>query len=220
MKSKLIYFSALLSFTFFVFVSPTKAQDEKDKTVSAKQSESQCAVEGFSFDCPDDFVINDKIEKKSIIFESNSGSLLTYLFISTSPKFTDKNKIGRKIAENFGSFDVKNLKWKNLDRPFFMTLNSKYKKGETNYFGFDGVNLLNFIVRQFSFQGKDIYVGYAYKIAENDTKERFENQLGGENAVGCTAVASWRNLVTKEKKEKKQYCTLSIKIASLQNREK
>jgi hypothetical protein len=98
-----------------------------------------------------------------------------------------------------------------------MNLDSKYKKGETNFFGFDGKILLNFVNRQFSFNRKEIYVGYAYQLDDNDAKSQFENPSGGENAVGCNAVASLINSITKEKKGKEQYCTITGITGSVQN---
>jgi hypothetical protein len=48
-----------------------------------------------------------------------------------------------------------------------------------------------------------------------DAKSQFENQLGGENAVGCNAVATLINLITNEKKEKNNIVTSPFKWLAL-----
>jgi hypothetical protein len=208
MKLKLIFSIVVFSFTFLQIDAQVKR---------IKKSKPKCAVKGFLFDCPEDFVKEDTISSESIIFKGDSDNLVTYLFISTSIGFADKDKVVKKIAENFGSTESKKLQLKDITEPLLMDLDSKYKKSENSFFGFDGKILLNFVNRQFSYKGKKIYIGYAYKLDDTDAKAEFENPSSGENAVGCNAVASLINSITKEKKDKEQYCTLTAFTGSALN---
>jgi hypothetical protein len=215
MKLKRIFALTWLSFSLIYF--PVKAQTENNKKAEAqKNTGSQCNLKDLTFDCPEDFVKDDEIGDETLIFKSSQGSLLTYLFISASAGFADKEEIQKRIAAKFSSPKSKEFVWKKAKSSFFMSLKSEYKKGESSLVGFGGDMLLNLITRQFLFKNREIHLGYVYKMKAADPKAQFENLLGGENAVGCNAVATLLNSITQESKEKKQYCYLQLKLAALQ----
>lgn len=215
MKLKRIFVWIWLSFSLVYFpVNAQTANNKKSKT--PKNTGSQCLVKGLSFDCPDDFVKDDKIGDKTLIFKSTEGGLLTYLFVSTSTGFADKAEIQKRIAGKFNSSKPNKFVWKNVETSLFMNLRTKYKKSESSFFGFNDDILLNLINRQFLFKNQEIYIGYVYEMKDSDPKIQFENPLGGENAGGCNAVVTLLNSITRESKQKKQYCYLQVEIGAVQ----
>jgi hypothetical protein len=75
--------------------------------------------------------------------------------------------------------------------------------------------LVNFVSRYFEFNGKTIVLGYGYDTDSDGLAQLFERgEAIGDNAIGCNAIATTLNSITKEKKGKLQYCSLTALTAS------
>lgn len=218
MSFKKILTALLLVFSFLLINSQISAQVKKiPNPIDKSEQNSLCSIGGFQFVCPDDYTKIEVIGKNTLLFKGNSSNLESYLFVSVPGNSVEENKVKKAIEKKFGSDNSKKFVWKQLKNPFLMTLDSKYAKTKSGSMGFDGSKLLNFISRQFLFKNKNISIGYVYDMQVVDAKSQFEKELGGDYAVGCNAIASLINSITKENKGRAQYCSLSVEIRKTQN---
>ncbi len=95
-----------------------------------------------------------------------------------------------------------------------MNLETKYEKKIVNWLGYKN-KLVNFVSRYFEFNEKTIVQGYGYDTDSDGLVQLFERGNAiGDNAIGCNAIATTLNSITKEKKGNLQYCSISALSAS------
>ncbi len=95
-----------------------------------------------------------------------------------------------------------------------MNLETKYEKKIVNRLGYN-YKLVNFVSRYFEFNGKTIVLGYGYDTDSDGLAGLFEEGDGiGDNAIGCNAIATTLNSITKEKRGNLQYCSITALSAS------
>lgn len=93
-----------------------------------------------------------------------------------------------------------------------MNMKTKYEPKVFASLGISGEYLLEFKAYVFELKDKKVILGYVSN--ESDSKKIDEilfnkgNSLG-DNAAGCNAVVTALNSITKEFKEKDQYCFLT-----------
>ncbi|HSK73810.1 MAG TPA: hypothetical protein VK892_19085 [Pyrinomonadaceae bacterium] len=214
-KLNKIFTILLIVFSFLMANSQTNAQVEQtEKSSASKKQTSSCSIGTINFTCPDGFTKEETTVKNTLLFRKEYMDLVTYLFVSVPSGNFEEAKIKETIAGKFSPNTAKKFVWKEVKNPLLMNLESSYKKSAKNLLGFDGKRLFNYLDRSFSFKNKNIFVGYVYEMKDVDVENHFKKGLGGENAVGCNAVASIINSVTKEKEGEKQYCSLSITIGT------
>lgn len=122
----------------------------------------------------------------------------------------DQAKVGKSIAQAISSKNDK-FSWKRLSDVFEMDTKTKYKYHLVSFLGLSDEMLVEIKAFIFNIRGKKLVLGYLYDWSDSKRENirTFEkgNSLGG-SGPGCNAVVTALNSVTKEFKEKEQYCTL------------
>jgi hypothetical protein len=121
--------------------------------------------------------------------------------------------LAEKITSKLLPSESQNFVWKDIDSPVLMTLESKYQKSAKNIQGFNDKVRVNFVNRHFFFNNKDIFVGYGYEMERDiNVRKSFDEGLGGENAIGCNALAEIIFSITREKSKEDANCTLTLSL--------
>jgi len=203
----------LLNFRFAIVLlacsTVLSVQGQTKKSVKKSNKAASCKISTINFKCPEDFTKEQVVGENSILFKRNYEGSITYFFVAISQQEFDdtlvRNAIAGKISEN--PSDV--FRWKDVKVPLVMNLETKYEKKVVNRLGYNK-KLINFVSRYFEFKGKTIVLGYAYDTDSDGLVRLFERgEAIGDNAIGCNAIATTLNSITKEKKGNLQYCTIS-----------
>ncbi len=164
------------------------------------------------FICPAGFVMLPEVDRKTRLFQSKDKENSLYLFVSVpTGEFVDstvKKAIENQYAANPGNA----FQWKPVKNPMTMDVKTKHENRVTASFGLWDKHLVELKAFIFSVKGKIIVIGYASDWGEEPwlNKRLFDKGEGlGDTAVGCNAVVTLLNSITREFKEKKQYCSLS-----------
>ena len=102
--------------------------------------------------------------------------------------------------------------WKTVDKPLVMGTDTKNKFDVSAVMGLGESNLIEVKGYIFQLDGRTIVLGYLsdWGAASESNRTRFrEGSAIGDNAAGCNAVVTTLNSITKEFKEKRQYCFFS-----------
>jgi len=177
---------------------------------------SACKIGTTTFACPDGFVKLPDVDSETRLFRLKREDLL-YLFVAVpSGDFVDSG-LKEALEKYYSGASSRAFQWNTVKNPLYMAIDTKYENKVSASFGFWDKHLLEFKFFIFSVNGKDILIGYVSDWGEAPwlNKRLFEKGEGlGDSAVGCNAVATLLNSITKEFKSKKQHCTIS---GSIQN---
>lgn len=176
------------------------------------QKKVSCRVGTTTFACPKDFVKLPDVNPETRLFRSKAKDEALYIFVVIpSGDFVDLAL--KKALEKYyvgGSND--SFQWKVINNPLTMDVDTKYENNVAASFGFRDKHLLELKYFTFSVKGKNILIGYVADWGEEPglNKRLFEKGEGiGDTAVGCNAVVTILNSITKEFKERQQYCSLT-----------
>ena len=195
-------------------VSITQGQSKRKKAISKVNSTVSCKIATTVFKCPEDFTKEKNIDENIQLFKRNYEGYITYFFVAMPKAEFDDSNLRKTIAEKLSGKSAEDFRWKDINEPLVMNLETKYEKKVVNRIGYND-KLINFISRYFDFNGKTIVLGYGYETEGAGLVNFFEKGEGiGDNAIGCNAIATTLNSITKEKKGNLQYCTLSALSAS------
>lgn len=173
-----------------------------------------CAIAGIKLDCPSNYFKEVKTtDPKTRIFRYSEKENRLYLFYSVPEGVFDPARIGQLVLGTYPNSKGEQFAWKTLDNPLVMDTRTNYKYDFSSSIGLSDRFL--FEVKSFAFdvEGKKLVLGYVTDYSEDTAtnKQMFEKQIGfGDNAPGCNAVVTALNSVTKEFKEKAQYCSLTV----------
>lgn len=210
-KRKLLNLKVFLLLILSVaVVSSVEAQNKLKKQV---EKNALCKIGTTEFKCPNDFKQEQIVDKETILYKYQNEDTTIYFFISIPSKNFDDAAVRNLISAKISGRTSDVFRWKELEEPFVMSLESKY---ETKIVGQLGYNrkLVNFVSRYFDFNGKIIVLGYGYDTKNDGAKEMFERGDSiGDQAIGCNAIAATLNSITKEKKGDLQHCFIRIKTA-------
>jgi hypothetical protein len=185
------------------------SQGQTKKPLKTSKKTILCKIGATSFKCPDDFQKEQIIDKNTILFKQNYNGSITYFFVAIPEQEFDDTNIRNIIAGKLSKKNSDIFQWKKVEVPIAMDLETKYEKKIVNRLGYNS-KLVNFMSRYFEFNGKTIILGYGYDTDSDGFNELFESgEAIGDNAIGCNAIATTLNSITKEKKGKLQYCSLT-----------
>lgn len=202
----------------FLFVSlivtATQGQIKRKKTVKKTIKAELCKIGTTNFKCPDDFLKEQTVDENTILFKQNYEGSIIYFFVAIPEKEFNDIQVKNIIAAKFSGNQSDIFRWKDVKQPLVMDLETKYEKKIMNQLGYNN-KLINFVSRYFEFNGKTIVIGYGYDADSDGMMSIFEKGNAiGDSAIGCNAIATTLNSMTKEKKGNLQYCTLSAFTAS------
>lgn len=212
-SSNLKYFfvSLLVIGSFFL---TTQGQSKRKKSVAKVNKTLSCKIGTTVFNCPEDFTKEQITDKDIQLFKRDYEGSITYFFVAIPKTEFDDANIRNSIAEKLSGKPADGFRWKDVSTPLVMDLETKYEKKIVNRIGYN-YKLINFVSRYFDFNGKTIVLGYGYDADGDGSVKFFEKGEGiGDNAIGCNAIATTLNSITKEKKGHLQYCSLSGFTAS------
>lgn len=190
------------------------AQGQAKKTVKKSKNTTSCKIGTINFKCPEGFTKEQNVEENTILFKQNDEGLTTYFFVAFPQKEFDDTIIRNLIAGKISGKQSDVFRWNDVKVPLVMNLETKYEKKVINRLGYNN-KLINFVSRYFEFNGKTIVLGYAYDTDSDGSVRLFERaEAIGDNAIGCNAIATTLNSITKEKKRNLQYCFISGLIMS------
>jgi len=184
---------------------------------SVAAQESNCAIHDVMLDCPSEYFKEVKVDDKETRIYKYAGKGKDMFFFATVPsKVFDAHKIGDLVLKS-SSTNSKPLEWKVEKDPLIMSTRTKYKYDLVASLGLSSSKLLEVKGFVFAIDGKKVVLGYVSDLSEdnNTNQRRFKAGQGySDNASGCNAVVTALNSVTKEFKDKNQYCFLSAFGAS------
>jgi hypothetical protein len=205
----------ILTFLLLYTNSQVSAQGKRKKKLTVKKVEkSICKVNNITFKCPDGFSKPEKLDENAILLKRSYEGSITYLTVlapnSNSEEGLTEN-LAKQIIAKLLPNDSQNFVWKNIDSSALMDFNSKHQKSVENIQGFNDKIRFNFVNRHFFFNNNDIFIGYGYEMEkEENARKLFDEGLGGDNAIGCNALAEVIFSITKEKIKKDEICSLTL----------
>jgi len=202
----------LLFFSSVAFTA--QGQIKGKKTVNKSNKASACKIGTTNFKCPDDFVKEQNIDENTILYRQNYEGSIIYFFAAIPQQEFDDTQVKNIIAGKLSGKPSDIFRWKDVKMPLVMNMETKYEKKIVNQLGYNN-KLINFVSRYFEFNGKTIVLGYGYDSDSDGLVRLFEKgEAIGDNAIGCNAIATTLNSITKEKKGNLQYCFISGLSAS------
>ena len=193
----------LVCSTTFVIQGQTK------KLVKKSKKATSCKIGTTNFKCPDGFTDEQTVDENTILFKQNYEGSIIYFFVALPREEFDDTLVRNVIAGKISGKQSDIFRWKDVKVPLVMNLETKYEKKVINRLGYNN-KLVNFVSRYFEFNGKTIVLGYAYDTDSDGLVRLFERaEAIGDNAIGCNAIATTLNSITKEKKGNLQYCSIS-----------
>ncbi len=185
------------------------AQTKNKRTIN----KSACKIGNTNFRCPDYFKQDRIIDKETTLFKYESEGTIVYFFAAVPQKEFDDTIIRNLIAGKINNKPSDVFRWRDVKKPGVMNLETKYETKIVNRLGYNN-KMINFVTRYFNFNGKNIVLGYGYDTNSDGLVEIFEKGNAiGDQAVGCNAIATVLNSITKEKKGGLQYCFLNVSIS-------
>jgi hypothetical protein len=194
-----------------LLICPTvlTVQGQTKRRVKKSNTVTSCKIGTTLFKCPEDFTKEQIVDGNTILFKQNYEGSIIYFFAAFSQQEFDDTLVRNVIGGKISGKQSDTFRWKDVKVPLVMDLETKYEKKVINRLGYNN-KLINFITRYFEYNGKTIVLGYAYDTDSDGLVRLFERgEAIGDNAVGCNAIATTLNSITKEKKGNLQYCTLS-----------
>jgi hypothetical protein len=189
-------------------------QGQTKKVVKKSNKAFSCKIGTVSFECPEDFKKEQVVDENTILFKRDYEGSISYFFVAFPKQEFDDAPVRGVIAEKISGKPSDTFRWKDVKEPITMTLETKYEKKIVNRLGYNN-KIINFVSRYFEFNGKQIVLGYGYDTNNDGLVKFFERgEAIGDNAIGCNAIATTLNSITKEKKGKLQYCTIQGFTAS------
>lgn len=187
--------------------------------VFAQTKKSRCKIGNTTYICLKDFRKLASVDSTTDLFRTGKGDDLLYLFVAIPSGPFDDTKIRETIAGYYSKSEQSKFKWKSVKDPLAMDIDTKYTSKLVSNFGIADQFLLEVKFFKFDVKGSEIVIGYASNIgytnesgnAEIVNRALFDKGEGlSDSAVGCNAVATILNSITKEFKEKDQGCTLTV----------
>lgn len=181
--------------------------------VSAMGQRSTCVIGTTKFKCPENFKEVKSQDSSIRIFKHREAGDDLYFFISVLSGEFDPMIAGKSVLSVFPNIDVDKFKWKTVAEPLVMNVTTKYQFKTMASMGIGPSMLVEVKGFVFDIKGKKIVMGYvsdwseAYPEINNRLFEK--GKAFGDNARGCNAVVTALNSITREFKEKKQYCSLT-----------
>lgn len=176
-----------------------------------KAAAAACDIGTLRFACPEDFVRLPDVDDTTRLFRFQYKTTVVYFFISVPvAKFDEMivaNSIGRQYSNGASPF-----RWKKMKDPLMMGMKTRYEKKVASLLGYDGYYLINVKSASFKVDDKNIVLGYAWDSGEKlDKQQKFARaEELGDQGIGCNAVVSTLNSITKEFPQARQYCFSSM----------
>jgi len=191
-----------------------QGQTKRKKVVNKSKKAASCKIGTTNFKCPDGFVKDQVVDEHTILFKKTYNGSITYFFVAIPQGEFDDTQVRNIIAGKISGKPTDIFRWKDVKEPLAMNLETKYEKKIVNWLGYKN-KLVNFVSRYFEFNEKTIVLGYGYDTDSDGLVQLFERGNAiGDNAIGCNAIATTLNSITKEKKGNLQYCSISALSAS------
>ena len=208
-KLFLIAFAALLCFVFGI-----KAQDKKAEMQSSAKTEV-CKSNEVSFQCPKGLKILSKGETNGAWVLQNKDHKHVVFVVSPPVKFVEEELInGAKKAVTSKLFprQSQDYKWKEAESIWWENSESKFQTAKKAEVGFNNKHSVLFKYHHILFNGKNIFVGYAFELGRGaEAKRQFEEGLGGGSSEACQNMAEVVFSITGEKLPAgESLCTLTL----------
>jgi hypothetical protein len=104
------------------------------------------------------------------------------------------------------------FRWKEIKEPLMMGMNTTHEKKVTSWLGYNGQHLIHIKAALFKVNDKNVVFGYAWDWGDKfgDKQQRFKKgEEMGDQAIGCNAIATTLNSLTREFPQARQYCYTS-----------
>jgi hypothetical protein len=175
------------------------------------QKSANCKVSTLTFECPDGFIKSVSPDATSRLFKYNEEGSIVYFFVANPKRAFSPASIMRAIGRQYSPSS--NFEWKRSKSVFMMNMKTKYKSELGAWLGFDGKSVLNLKTASFVVNGKKVVFGYSWEennIGNATAARRIFDRAEalGDHAVGCNAIATALNSITKEFEGDHQYCYL------------
>lgn len=171
-----------------------------------------CSIGTTRFLCPSGQKKLKDVDNTIRIFKDSQDGEDRYFFIAILDGVSTDSKIRSAIADYYLGSNSGRLEWKKVDDPLVMSMKTKYVPKISSQFGLLSENLIEIKTFIFDFNNKRILIGYADNFLDEvgTNRKRFQAGKGfSDNAASCNDVVTTLNSITKEFKEKDQYCFLS-----------
>ncbi|MBV9240386.1 MAG: hypothetical protein JO314_00110 [Acidobacteria bacterium] len=147
------------------------------------------------------------------ILKYQRDKTLIYLMIAKPSDSTTVPESKQLFEKYFAGKKGSEFEWKRAKSSLMMSVQTRYQPTLAGWLGSDGEHFVDFKVAEFTVDKQAITIGYAFDWADSriiGLQQRFASGEGvGDQAIGCNALVSVLNSVTREFPEKKQYCSLS-----------
>ena len=95
--------------------------------------------------------------------------------------------------------------------PMTMTMKTQHERKTSSLVGFDGTSLISSRSAEFKVDNKNVVFGYVSDDNAGNKQDTFKKAEGFEDrGIGCNAVATTLNSITREFPQTRQYCFESM----------
>ncbi len=195
----------LLTICLLMTASQTNSQTKR-------KSNSSCSIGKTYIECPKYFKKLPDVDQNIRFLKYKDEGLEMYFFITLASSGFDDTKLKEAVSKLYAGEKATSFRWKEEDDPLIMNMKTKYKPRVLASLGLSGEYLLEFKAFVFDVKDKKAIFGYVSNEGENEKVNEILFNKGnslGDMAAGCNAVVSTLNSITKEFKEKEQYCFLT-----------
>ena len=168
-----------------------------------------CDVGSLKFTCPEDFSKLPNLDASTSLFKFEHRDTVVYFFVSVPNGSFDETATANAIGRYYASATP--FRWKKPKDPLTMTMKTYLERETTSLIGFDGTSLISFRSTEFKIDNKNVVFGYVWDDKSRNKADKFKKAEGFEDqGIGCNAVASTLNSITRESPQARQYCFQSM----------
>jgi hypothetical protein len=168
-----------------------------------------CDVGSLKFTCPEDFSKLPNLDDSTSLFKFQHRDTVVYFFVSVPSGGFDDTAMANAIGRYYASATP--FRWKKPKEPMTMTMKTQLERKMSSLVGFDGTSLISIRSSAFKVDNKNVVFGYVWDDKAGNKQEKFKKAEGFEDqGIGCNAVATTLNSITREFPQTRQYCFQSI----------
>lgn len=168
-----------------------------------------CDVGSLKFTCPEDFAKLPNLDDSTSLFKFQYRDTVVYFFVSVPNGGFDDTGVANAIGRYYASATP--FRWKKPKDPMTMSMKTQVERKTSSLVGFDGTSLISFRSSEFKVDNKNVVFGYVWDEKAGNKQDKFKKAEGFEDqGIGCNAVASTLNSITREFPQTRQYCFQSI----------
>lgn len=168
-----------------------------------------CDVGSLKFTCPEDFSKLPNLDDSTSLFKFQHRDTVVYFFVSVPNGGFDDTAVANAIGRYYASATP--FRWKKPKEPMTMTMKTQLERKTSSLVGFDGTSLISFRSAEFKVDNKNVVFGYVWDDKAGNKQDKFKKAEGFEDqGIGCNAVASTLNSITREFPQARQYCFQSM----------